>query len=250
MRSVIVARRWITAIYTRFIKAVVWMISAIVGWVRVSGLENLPDSGPYIIVTNHLSVIDVAVVLLAFPTQQMRVFAADKWRRNPVTGLLLGLSGAIWIRRGEVDRKALRVASDALRNGEILGMAPEGTRSKDGVMHKARQGPAYLASRTGVPLVPVGIINSDTFAANIRRLRRTDLQARIGPPFTLPEPEGRPRSRELEAYSELIMVHIAHLLPQRYHGYYAYSPGLAAIKVGKDPWQAIIQNERFGRSGL
>jgi 1-acyl-sn-glycerol-3-phosphate acyltransferase len=229
----------IVAIYMRFIKAVMWLISAIVGWVRVSGLENLPDTGPYIIVTNHLSVIDVAVVLLAFPTQQMRVFAADKWRHNPVTGLLLGLSGAIWVRRGEVDRRALRIAIEALQNGEILGMAPEGTRSKDGILHKARQGPAYLASLSGAPLVPVGIINSDKFAANIRKLRRTDLRAYIGPSFKLPACDGRPRAKELESYSELIMVHIANLLPERYHGFYTDSPGLVAIRAGADPWPAI-----------
>lgn len=239
---------WIAAIYMRFIKAVMWLISAIVGWVRVSGLENLPDSGPYIIVTNHLSVIDVAIVLLAFPTQQMRVFAADKWRRNPVTGLLLGLSGAIFVRRGEVDRKALRVAVEALQNGEILGMAPEGTRSKDGIMHKARQGPAYLASRTGVPLVPVGIINSDKFSSNIRRLRRTDLQACIGPSFMLPENQDRPRARELEVYTELLMVHIARLIPERYHGFYADSPGLAAIQVGDDPWPAIVSERSVSQN--
>ena len=231
--------RCIVAAYMRVIKVVAWVIAAAVGPVRARGRENLPSSGPYIIVTNHLSTIDVAIVLLAFPRQQMRVFAADKWRRNPVTALLLGLSGAIWVRRGEVDRKALRAANEALLNGEILGMAPEGTRSRDGILHQARQGPAYIASRAVVPLVPVGIVNSDQFSTNIRKLRRTDLQAHIGPAFRLPEMAHRPNAKELESYTELIMVHIARLLPERYHGYYADNPALAALVAGEDPWPVI-----------
>ena len=233
--------RWVVAVYMRIIKVVAWVIAAVVGPVRAHGRENLPGSGPYIIVTNHLSTIDVAIVLLAFPRQQMRVFAADKWRRNPVTALLLGLSGAIWVRRGEVDRKALRAANEALLNGEILGMAPEGTRSRDGILHKARQGPAYIASRANVQLVPVGIVNSDQFSTNIRKLRRTDLQAHIGPTFRLPETAHRPNAKDLECYTELIMVHIARLLPERYHGYYAGSPALAALVAGEDPWPAISE---------
>ena len=231
---------WVTAVYLRIIRTIIWLIALVlVGGIRVHGLENVPTAGPYIIVTNHLSTIDVAIVLLAFPSQKMRVFAADKWRRNPVTGLLLGLSGAVWVRRGKVDRKALRVAIAALEKGEILGMAPEGTRSKDGILHKARQGPAYIASRAAVPLVPVGIVNSDLFAANLRRLRRTDIEVFIGPSFCLPDARLQLRSRRLEAYSELIMAHIARLLPVRYHGYYADSAGLTALLMDKDPWTAI-----------
>ncbi len=233
-------------IYLSFIKIVARIILALVGSMEILGLENLPPSGPYLIVTNHLSKVDVAIVLLAFPKQQMRVFAADKWRRNPVFGPLLGLSGAIWVRRGQVDRKALREAIQALQDGEVLGMAPEGTRSRDGVLHKGRQGPAYIASRAQVPLVPIGIINSDQFGDNMRRLRRTAFQTKIGRPFDLPDLGYRPKAKELEAYTELIMVQIAHLLPERYHGHYADNPALAALAVGQAPWPVICDTASSG----
>jgi len=233
-------------VYLSFIRIVIRIILAFVGSLEVLGLENLPPSGPYLIVTNHLSIVDVAIVPIAFPKQQMRVFAADKYRRNPLFGPLLGLSGAIWVRRGEVDRKALREAIRALQDGEVLGMAPEGTRSRDRVLHKGHQGPAYVASRAKVPLVPIGIINSDQFADNLRRLRRTAFQTIIGHPFDLPDLGHRPKSRELEAYTELIMVQIAHLLPERYHGHYAGNPALAALAVGQDPWSIIRDTAGLG----
>ena len=171
----------------------------------------------------------------------MRVFAASKWRTHPLFGQLLGLSGAIWVRRGEVDRVALAEAVVALKRGEVLGMAPEGTRSRSGVLQRARQGAAYIASRADVPLLPIGLANSDRFLPNVKRLRRTTFQVRIGKPFTLPRFGQRARSRELDAYTELIMAQIADLLPERYHGYYADSPVLAALRSGGDPWLAACQ---------
>jgi 1-acyl-sn-glycerol-3-phosphate acyltransferase len=227
-----------TAAYMTVVRAMVGLIAAVVARFKVVGLDNLPPGGPYVIVTNHLSKVDVGVVLLAFPRQRMRVFAADKWRAHPLFGPILGLSGAIWVRRGEVDRKALREALKALEVGQVLGMAPEGTRSRTGVLQKGRQGPAYLASHAGVPLVPVGIINSDRLQSNLLRLRRTDLRVVIGRPFELPNPGNGPKSKELSACTELIMAHIANLLPERYHGVYAGSPVLSAVRAGEDAWAA------------
>ena len=226
--------------YQRLVQVIVRLILAIVSRFEVLGLENLPPSGPYIIVSNHLSKIDPPLVLTAFPQteKRMRVFAADKWRRHPIFGPIVGLSGCIWVRRGEVDRQALREAIDCLHAGEVLGMAPEGTRSRTGVLQKARQGAAYIASRAQVPLVPVGIVNSDMFRRNLLRLRRTTLTVKIGQPFRLPELDRRAKSQALSAFTELIMAHIAIMLPERYHGYYAESPALSALQTGSDPWPA------------
>lgn len=230
-----------TMAYLSLLKLVVRVILAFVGTLEVKGKQNLPPSGPYLVVTNHLSKVDVALVLVALPQQRMRVFAASKWRRNPLFGPLLALSGAIFVKRGEVDRQALRAAVGALHNGESLGMAPEGTRSRTHVLQKGRQGPAYIASRAQIPLIPIGIINSDQFQTNILRLRRTAFQMNIGRPFELPDLGQRPKSKDLGAYTELIMAHIAALLPERYHGYYADSPALAALQAGEDPWPAACQ---------
>ena len=224
-----------------FARLLVRVLLAVLGRLEIHGQENIPPHGPYIVVANHLSKTDSPITMLALPRQRMHVFAAHKWRRNPLFGPLLSLSGAIFVKRGQVDRKALRTATEVLQRGEILGMAPEGTRSKSGVLQKARRGAAYLASQARVPLLPIGISNSDRFQDNLLHLRRTTFRVNIGPPFELPDLGHKPTIRELNALSELIMVHIANLLPEHYHGHYAGSPALAALREAGDPWPAACR---------
>jgi 1-acyl-sn-glycerol-3-phosphate acyltransferase len=104
------------------------------------------------------------------------------------------------------------------------------------MMQPAKDGAAYLASRGQVLIVPVGLVNTDILFANIRRLRRSNVEVRIGEPYYLPEIGRRVRSRDLPAYTHLIMVKIAALLPERYRGYYKDSPALKALLNGQDPW--------------
>ena len=130
---------------------------------------------------------------------------------------------------GEVDRAALKKIQAALDDGKVLGMAPEGTRSKNGRWHVQKTALVYLALRAGVPLLPVGVVNTNLYKANLKRLRRTPLEIHAGPPFTLPEIGRRPRGKDLDAYSHYIMIHIAAQLPERHRGYYADSPALAAL---------------------
>jgi len=227
--------------YFSVLRLLARVILAFVGRVEISGKENLPPAGPYITVVNHLSKADSALVLLALPKQRIRVFAANKWRPHPIYGPILSLGGAIFVKRGQVDRKALGEAISSLQAGQVLGMAPEGTRSRTRVLQKARQGAAYIANRAQVPVLPIGIANSEKFQDNILKLRRTHFKVAIGEPFELPDFGRRVRAKELSAYSELIMARIAYLLPQRYHGYYADSLALAALQDGKDPWPAACQ---------
>ncbi len=227
--------------YQMFWRLLLRIILIFVGRLTIHGRENLPPAGPYIIISNHMSKVDPPIIMLAFPRQQMRVFAASKWRNHPLFGTILGLAGAIWVKRGEVDRQALRDAIGALKEGQVLGMAPEGTRSKTASLQKARQGAAYIATRAHVPLLPIGIANSDIFRRNVVRFRRTPFEVNIGRLFTLPDLDPRPKGKELDACTELIMGQIAALLPERYHGYYVDSPVLAAIRAGGDPWPAACQ---------
>jgi 1-acyl-sn-glycerol-3-phosphate acyltransferase len=184
------------------------------------GLENFPAEPPYILVTNHLSVFDTPLLLTACP-HTIRALAAAKHRRNPVYGPLIAMMGSIWVRRGEVDRQALREALDVLRGGEALGMAPEGTRARGTyALQKGKTGPAYLATRADVPLVPVGLTGTEQIKDNLPRLRRTPVRVVVGKPFRLPE-SGRVRGQKLHEYTDLIMRHIAELLPEEYRGVYA-----------------------------
>lgn len=208
----------------------------LIGSMSVTGREHVPESGPYIIVVNHMSKADPPLLFLALPPMRLHFFAGEKWENHPLFGPIMKTVGVIYIKRGEVDRKALRQAMEALREGSIFGLAPEGTRSKQGKLIEAKDGAAYLASRAKVPILPCAVTNTDLVGENVKRLRRTHMDVNIGEPFMLPSLGHRAKGRELEAYTHLIMIHIADLLPERYHGYYADSPALAALQRGADPW--------------
>jgi 1-acyl-sn-glycerol-3-phosphate acyltransferase len=202
----------------------------------VVGRENIPAQGPYILAVNHMSTADIGLVFVGFPPQSWRYFAGEKWAKHPVWGPLLSWLGVIFINRGEVDRRALREALQAIERGDRFALAPEGTRSKVGALQAAKDGAAYLALHARVPILPVGITNSDVLFANVRRLRRTTIVMRIGPAFALPALNRRVRSRDLADFTHLIMIHIAALVEPRHRGFYADSPALAALLAGEDPW--------------
>jgi 1-acyl-sn-glycerol-3-phosphate acyltransferase len=230
-------------IVDNILRGFVETVAFFAGTIAITGRENIPPKGPYIVVVNHMSKADPPLMLITLPKVKIRFFAGEKWQRHIIFSPLLQWGGAIYINRGEVDRKALREALNALKNGSIFGLAPEGTRSRIGALIKARDGAAYLATRAKVPLLPIGISNTDILGYNMAHLKRTNLEIQIGKPFLLPDLAGRPRGSELAAYTHLIMVHIAALLPRRHWGYYADSPALAAILDGENPWPFCLDAE-------
>ncbi|MEE9618034.1 MAG: lysophospholipid acyltransferase family protein [Anaerolineae bacterium] len=204
----------------RILRAIVNVLLGLISHREYVGLENIPAEPPYIIVINHLAAFDAPLLLTVCP-HTIRAFAAAKHKRNPLYALVLIMAGSIWVRRGEVDRKALREALDVLKRGEALGMAPEGTRARGPyALQKGKTGPAYLATRAGVPLVPVGLTGTEQIKDNLPRLRRTHICVVVGKPFHLPE-SGRIRGQKLREYTDLIMHRIAELLPEEYRGMYA-----------------------------
>ncbi|HMT19768.1 MAG TPA: lysophospholipid acyltransferase family protein [Promineifilum sp.] len=202
----------------------------------VTGTEHIPTSGPYILAVNHMSTADIGIVFVGFPAQEWRYFAGEKWAYHPLWGPLMRWLGVIFVNRGEVDRRALREALAALEGGAVFALAPEGTRSKVGYMQPAKDGAAYLAAQAGVPILPVGINNSDKLFAGFRQLRRVTVTMRIGPSFSLPPLDRRPRGHDLADYTRLIMTHIAALVEPRHRGVYADTPALTALLAGEDPW--------------
>jgi 1-acyl-sn-glycerol-3-phosphate acyltransferase len=187
--------------------------------VRVEGREHFPDHGPFIIATNHLSMADVPAVLtvLSRPTILM---AADWLRSSRLLDWFLGdVGNAIYVRRGEGDREALELGLTVLRSGGVLGLAPEGTRSRNGALGAGHSGIAHLATRAGVPVVPVVAWGQEKLGSQLRRLRRSPVCIRVGPPISFPP--GEVTAAELLAYTSQVMQAIATLLPPEYRGVYA-----------------------------
>lgn len=208
--------------------------------IQVNGRENIPAKGPYLVVLNHTSAVDTPVLLLTFPIMKWRFFAVEKWKHHPVFGPLMGWLGAIYIEREEMDRDKVRAALHAIEQGIVFGLAPEGTRSKTGQMMAAKDGAAYLAVRTQVPILPVGLVNCDVLFDNFKQFKTTNIAVNIGEPFNLPDTDQRVRAKDLPAYTHYIMAHIAAQLPERYHGVYTGSPAVEALVRGEDAWPYCV----------
>jgi 1-acyl-sn-glycerol-3-phosphate acyltransferase len=205
--------------YYRIVKMIFSLIYRLLARIEIIGAENVPQEGPYIVVCNHISSFDPPLLLIALPAR-MTVLAANKYQSHPVFGPFLSSMGAIYVRRSEVDRQALRACLDVLRGGGIMGMAPEGTRSPTGGLQEGRTGVAYLASRTGVPILPVAITGTEKMLASLKRFHRGQMKAVIGETFTLPVTERKARGKQLKEFTELIMRRLADMLPEEYRGVY------------------------------
>ena len=203
----------------RILRVIAIVVAKVTTRTKLIGVENIPSNPPYLLVTNHLSAFDIPLLSSAFP-HAIRALAAIEHRSNLLFAPILAASGAIWVRRGTVDRHALREALAVLERGEVLGVAPEGTRADTShALQEGKAGAAYVATRADVPILPVGIAGTEKIKSSLLRLRRPEVQLVIGEPFRLPE-HGHVRSQKLRAYTELIMYRIAELLPENYRGVY------------------------------
>jgi 1-acyl-sn-glycerol-3-phosphate acyltransferase len=169
--------------------------------------------GPLITVSNHISFLEVPVIFTHLQPRPVTGFAkAESWQ-NPLYRILFNLWGAIPIKRGEADLSAMRKGLEALQAGKILGISPEGTRSRDGRLGKGHPGVVTLALNSGAPLLPLVYFGGEHLNANLRRLRRTDFYIRVGQRFYL-DPHGEKPTKEVrQKMVDEIMYQIAALLP-------------------------------------
>jgi 1-acyl-sn-glycerol-3-phosphate acyltransferase len=188
---------------------------------EVSGAENVPLEGAVIMATNHIHWLDPPILLAAIPQREVTGFIARKYEERFFVGWLVNSMGGIFVQREGIDRRALEESLRALAAGEMLGMAPEGSRSKSGALQRAPAGLAYLAHKSGAPILPIVVYGHENPWKEWRRLRRPLARAVIGEPFALPPVQKGRRSQQLAANTEMVMHRLAALLPPRYRGVYA-----------------------------
>ncbi len=195
------------------------------GQPTIVGVEHVPREGAFILVANHVSLTDPPIVGWATGYQINRVIhfmAKQEMRSWPILGWLASQSGVFFVRRGEGDRSTQRAALETLARGEPIGLFPEGTRSRDGVIGEGKAGATLLAMRSGAPLLPVAIFGTERiFPGGSRVPHRARVTVRIGQTFRLPhQPFGRLDRQTLAAGTERIMHEIATLLPAPRRGRY------------------------------
>lgn len=204
----------------RFLRGIFGFLIRVVCRIEVEGLENVPGLGPYLVVVNHLHWLDAPLVMTVYP-YRAHVFAAEKWEKHWFLGRLMNSLDAIYVQRGEVDRKALRKALKVLRGGGVLGVAPEGTRSRTGEMQKGRSGAAYMSIHTGARILPMAITGQEDVFSALRRFRRARVRIIFGKPFESSHAAtGRATSAQVHAFADEIMYCLAALLPAQYRGVY------------------------------
>lgn len=186
---------------------------------RVEGLENFPREGPAILMINHIAFIDPIVVLACMPRNIVPMAKVEVYR-IPVLGIFPRIWRVIPVRRGEVDRRALRMALDVLSAGEVILVAPEGTRGP--YLKRGKVGVAYLASRSGVPVIPVAVEGTKGYpSVNPVRWRQGGAVVRLGRPFKFHGVSERPKRDELRKMTDEAMYVLAGMLPETRRGEYA-----------------------------
>lgn len=204
----------------RIIAFIVKLGTSILCRIDAPDLHKLPMRGPLIVYSNHSGQIEVAVLFGHLQPRPITGWAKVESWDNPFFRWLFNLWGLIPVRRGEADTSALRKALDALQNGYIFGIAPEGTRNVTGRLKRAHPGAVMLAFRAGVPLVPLAHWGGEDFRNNLPRLKRTDFHIRVGEPFCL-DVEGIRVTKEIrQQIVDEMMYRLADLLPQEYRGEY------------------------------
>lgn len=181
---------------------------------RVDGRDRVPAAGAYIVAANHISWLDPPAIEFALEIP-LRYMAKREVFGVPVLGGFLRALGNFPVRRGESDRGALETALRLLAAGQPVGYFPEGTRSRDGVLHRAKPGIAFLARRSGAPILPVAI--RGTAELRLRPPWR-GVVVRVGAPLGLAD-LGED-ARDDQAVADAVMRRVAGLLPAQMRGVY------------------------------
>lgn len=187
---------------------------------QVEGLENVPAHGPAIMMINHIAFVDPFVVLHLLPRNIVPLAKIEVYN-YPLVGVFPRMWGVIPVRREEFDRRAIQGALDVLRAGEIILVAPEATRSPQ--LQQGKEGVAYLASRSGAPIVPVAIEGTEGFPSLpfLKRWRGPGAQVRFGRPFQYLPTEDRHRRARMRQMTDEAMYILAAMLPESRRGVYS-----------------------------
>jgi len=183
---------------------------------------KVPARGPLILVTNHINSLEVPLLFVHLQPRKLIGLAKIETWNSKFMGWLFDLWDAIPIRRGEADLDAIHACLKVLQAGDILAIAPEGTRSYDGRLLRGQPGIALIALHARAAIQPIAHWGGEDFGANLKKLKRTDFHFRVGRTFYLDAKGEKVNGEIRQAMADEIMSQIAILMPQEYRGEYAH----------------------------
>jgi len=217
--------------FLKILRLVSRFILRIIARIDEQAVDRIPTSGGCLVVSNHLGRLDAMLAMILPDRDDIIIMVAEKYREYWFWRWMVRKLDVLWIDRHNPDFRAMREIQRRLKAGMIAAIAPEGTRSATAQLQPGKPGAAYLASKTGVPIIPMAIVGTEDKKVyrRLRRLRRLDITIRAGDPFLLPPLPHQNRDEFLQQYTDEMMCQIAALLPAQYRGVYAEYPRLKEL---------------------
>ncbi len=218
----------------RLLRALIRLALNLICRFEIRGKQYVPLTGGMILAANHIGFLDLILVYFAINRTDLFIPVAEKWEKVGWIRALSGPLNMIFVDRFNPDLKAIRKMIALMEQGKCLIIAPEGTRSPTGALIAGKPGVAYLAARSGFPVVPVGITGTEDklVVGNLKRLRKSLITLTGGKPFTISPLPNKERDAALQNATDEIMCQIAALLPESYRGVYAEHPRAREILHG------------------
>jgi len=217
--------------FLKLIRIITRFILRLIARVELIDFDRIPQTETVIVVTNHLGRLDAMLGYILIDRKDVIMLVAEKYEKVALWRWIGNKLDIIWINRFNGDIHALRETTRRLKQGGILAVAPEGTRSPTGALQTGKPGAAFLAAKANAPLLPIVLTGTGDHVVKerLRRFKRLDITIRIGEPFTLPPMDRKNRDVYLTEQTEEIMCRIAAYLPEKYRGVYAGHPRLKEL---------------------
>jgi 1-acyl-sn-glycerol-3-phosphate acyltransferase len=205
----------------RFVVGTFKGITSLICRIDDAELAKVPSEGPLIIYVNHVNILEIPIIYTHLQPRRVHgMLLAERWK-IPVLRWALDVTETIPLHRGEADITAVHKGLEVLEKGEILIIAPEGTRSHDGQLGPAHPGVVLLALHSHVQLIPVAFYGAENYQENLSKLKRTNFHIRVGRPFMLDAKGEKVTHQVREKMMEEMMCQMASLLPPEYRGHFA-----------------------------
>lgn len=212
---------WYSRVFRRVGRPFFRLLFRLLTRVSISGRDNIPRDGAYIVTPNHISIFEPPLIASFWP-QALEIAAAVEVLEKPFQSQIMRLYGTIHVHRGRLDRSLIRALLGRLADGLPVLIFPEGTRTHHPGLVEGNTGAVYLAAKAGVSIIPVGITGTNRLWELIKRGQRPKITICIGPAIHVPNlDKGSDRKTSLQMHTRELMKAIANLLPEDYRGLYA-----------------------------